>query len=55
MENALKLWQEAEMPKLNLRTPWYGYPLGLWDEEDDRLAEKVAHEGSLSVVNRSIS
>ena len=43
MENALKLWQEAEMPKLNLRTPWYGYPLGLWDEEDDRLAEKVAH------------
>jgi len=43
MENALKLWQEAEMPKLNLKTPWYGYPLGLWDEEDDRLAEKVAH------------
>ncbi|HLN86251.1 MAG TPA: UbiD family decarboxylase, partial [Candidatus Limnocylindrales bacterium] len=42
MENALKIWQEAEMPKLNLKTPWYGYPLGLWDEEDDRLAEKVA-------------
>ena len=42
MENALKIWQEAEMPKLNLKTPWYGYPLGLWDDEDDRLAEKVA-------------
>jgi len=41
MENALKIWQEAEMPKLNLKTPWYGYPLGLWDDEDDRLAEKV--------------
>jgi 4-hydroxy-3-polyprenylbenzoate decarboxylase len=42
MESALKIWQEAEMPKLNLKTPWYGYPLGLWDDEDDRLAEKVA-------------
>jgi len=42
MENALKIWQESEMPQLNLKTPWYGYPLGLWDEEDDRLAEKVA-------------
>jgi UbiD family decarboxylase len=41
MENALKIWQESEMPKLNLKTPWYGYPLGLWDDEDDRLAEKV--------------
>ena len=43
MENALRIWQESEMPKLNLKTPWYGYPLGLWDDEDDRLAEKVAH------------
>ena len=42
MEKALKIWQEAEMPQLNLKTPWYGYPLGLWDEEDDRLAEKIA-------------
>ena len=42
MENALRIWREAEMPKLNLRTPWYGYPLGLWDDEDDKLAEKVA-------------
>ncbi|MGZ8488826.1 MAG: UbiD family decarboxylase [Candidatus Binatia bacterium] len=41
MEQALKIWHEAEMPKLNLKTPWYGYPLGLWDDEDDRLAEKV--------------
>jgi len=43
MEKALRLWQEAEMPQLNLKPPWYGYPLGLWDEEDDRLAENVAH------------
>ncbi len=42
MENALRIWQEAEMPKLSLKTPWYGYPLGLWDDEDDKLAEKVA-------------
>jgi 4-hydroxy-3-polyprenylbenzoate decarboxylase len=43
MENALAIWQQEELPKLNLKTPWYGYALGLWDEEDDRLAELVAH------------
>jgi 4-hydroxy-3-polyprenylbenzoate decarboxylase len=42
MENALKIWQHEELPRLSLKTPWYGYPLGLWDDEDDRLAESVA-------------
>ena len=41
MESALKIWQQEEMPKLNLKNPWYGYALGLWDDEDDRLAELV--------------
>jgi 4-hydroxy-3-polyprenylbenzoate decarboxylase len=41
MESALKIWQQEELPNLNLKTPWYGYPLGLWDDEDDRLAELV--------------
>ena len=38
MEGALRIWQQEEMPKLNLKTPWYGDALGLWDDEDDRLA-----------------
>jgi 4-hydroxy-3-polyprenylbenzoate decarboxylase len=42
MEAALKIWQEEKMPELKLKTPWYGYPLGLWDEQDDQLAEAVA-------------
>jgi hypothetical protein len=42
MECAIKIWQQEELPDLKLKTPWYGYPLGLWDEEDDRLAELVA-------------
>ncbi len=42
MENALKIWREEEMPELSLKTPWYGYPLGMWDDEDDALADAVA-------------
>jgi len=42
MEAALKIWQEENMPDLNLKAPWYGYPLGLWDQQDDELAEAVA-------------
>ena len=29
------------MPELKVKTPWFGYPLGLWDAEDDALAEAV--------------
>jgi 4-hydroxy-3-polyprenylbenzoate decarboxylase len=42
MESALKIWREEQMPELKLKTPWFGYPLGLWDAEDDALAEAVA-------------
>lgn len=42
MERALKIWQEEGLSQLKLRTPWWGYPLGLWNEEDDRLADAVA-------------
>ncbi len=41
MEHALKIWQEEKMPELKLKTPWFGYPLGMWDAEDDALADAV--------------
>jgi len=41
MERALEIWQREGLPELKLRTPWYGYPLGLWTAEDDELAEAV--------------
>jgi 4-hydroxy-3-polyprenylbenzoate decarboxylase len=42
MEQALKLWKQEGLPPLALKTPWYGYPLGLWSAEDDEIAEAVA-------------
>jgi len=34
MENALRLWQELELPLLaELQKPWFGYTLGYWNEE----------------------
>jgi UbiD family decarboxylase len=41
MEKALAIWRHEELPELKLKTPWYGYPLGMWDSEDDALAEAV--------------
>jgi 4-hydroxy-3-polyprenylbenzoate decarboxylase len=42
MEHALAIWKQEELPELKLKTPWYGYPLGLWDAEDDQLADAVS-------------
>lgn len=42
MERALEIWQKEGLPPLRLRSPWYGYPLGLWTKDDDELAEGVA-------------
>jgi hypothetical protein len=41
MEGALTIWQEEKLPELKLKTPWFGYPLGHWDAQDDALAEAV--------------
>jgi 4-hydroxy-3-polyprenylbenzoate decarboxylase len=41
MERALEIWQKEGLPGMKLKTPWYGYPLGLWTTEDDELAEAV--------------
>jgi len=42
MERALEIWRQAKMPELQLKTPWYGYPLDFWTADDDALAEAVA-------------
>ena len=41
MEQALEIWQKEGLPPLKLKSPWYGYALGLWSAEDDELAEAV--------------
>ena len=42
MERALKIWKQEELPPLTLKNPWYGYALGLWNAEDDAMAEAIA-------------
>ena len=41
MEQALKIWEEERLPPVKLRSPWYGYPLGMWSQEADALSERV--------------
>jgi 3-polyprenyl-4-hydroxybenzoate decarboxylase len=44
MEDALELWQQLELPPLELRAPWYGYELGWWSE-DNLDAGRLAVQG----------
>jgi UbiD family decarboxylase len=39
MENARQIWEELGLPKLEPRTPWHGYSLGRWPEENAEEAE----------------
>ncbi len=44
MENARRIWEELGLPQLNPREPWYGYSLGMWEEEWEEEA-RLALEG----------
>jgi 4-hydroxy-3-polyprenylbenzoate decarboxylase len=33
MENAKKIWEELQLPRLAPKNPWHGYSLGDWDDE----------------------
>jgi len=39
MERALELWRDLQLPSLNLKSPWWGYSLGHWTEEEEQEAE----------------
>jgi 4-hydroxy-3-polyprenylbenzoate decarboxylase len=41
MEEALRLWQAAGLPPLQLREPWYGRPEGVWTEADREEAARA--------------
>lgn len=38
MENARALWERLGLPPLQPESPWYGYSLGDWTEEWDKMA-----------------
>ena len=44
MERALELWEREGLPKLSLKSPWYGYNLGFWTDEEKEEA-RLAVEG----------
>jgi 4-hydroxy-3-polyprenylbenzoate decarboxylase len=44
MERAKELWEELELPALELKSPWFGYSLGMWTEEAQEEA-RLATEG----------
>jgi 4-hydroxy-3-polyprenylbenzoate decarboxylase len=39
MEKALARWEALSLPSLDLKTPWHGYPLSAWTEENAEEAE----------------
>ena len=45
MDEALRIWQEEGLPKLQLKEPWWGINLGAWNDEWEELA-KAAVEGN---------
>jgi len=45
MQKALARWKELSLPALDLKTPWHGYPLSEWTEEN-------ATEAELAVTGR---
>jgi 4-hydroxy-3-polyprenylbenzoate decarboxylase len=49
MERARQIWEELGFPRLKPRAPWYGYELGIWPEEDERLA-RLAEKGDFDKV-----
>jgi hypothetical protein len=43
MERAEALWQELELPTLNIRSRWFGYSLGDWTEARDGFAQNAVN------------
>ena len=39
MERAKQLWEELGLPELQPESPWFGYSLGQWTEENEQEAE----------------
>jgi 4-hydroxy-3-polyprenylbenzoate decarboxylase len=42
MEHARALWEELDLPPLNVRAPWHGYTLGDWTDTWETFARRAA-------------
>ena len=41
MENAKKIWEELNLPRIVPQSPWHGYSLGDWSDEWQRFADNA--------------
>jgi 4-hydroxy-3-polyprenylbenzoate decarboxylase len=41
MEHARAIWEELDLPKLTVKSPWHGYTLGDWTDVWQRFAERT--------------
>ncbi|MBI2831878.1 MAG: UbiD family decarboxylase [Chloroflexi bacterium] len=44
MERAKQIWEEEKLPRLIPRSPWFGYSLGQWTDENKEEAELALNE-----------
>ena len=42
MENARRIWEDLDLPRLDVRAPWHGYDLGDWSAEWQAFADGAA-------------
>jgi 4-hydroxy-3-polyprenylbenzoate decarboxylase len=54
MEKAMRIWEEEGLPQLRLKTPWHGYDLGDWTEEDKEFAQ-LAVEGRFAEIEAKLA
>jgi UbiD family decarboxylase len=53
MERALEIWNELKLGPLDLKSPWYGYNLGCWSEEDEENADLIT-SGNYKAVGKKL-
>ena len=53
MERALQLWNELGLGPLQLKTPWYGYNLGYWTQDDEENAALIV-KGDYRTVGKKL-
>lgn len=41
MDRAREIWRELDLPELSLASPWFGYELGEWSDENRRAAAEA--------------
>jgi 4-hydroxy-3-polyprenylbenzoate decarboxylase len=41
MENSRRIWEELNLPRLDVKAPWHGYDLGDWSADWQAFADQA--------------